>query len=138
MEGVRVIIGQRFLAEHVLAGRHDLLDDGQLHLRWHGNVYQFNRRVGQQGLHRIMHPGDADPLGIKTGRSVRLGNSQGELTLDARVSDAVRPGVVVVEGIWPGDAFNGGRGINLLTSADVAAPCGGAVFHDTAVWVRLA
>jgi len=83
-----------------------------------------------------IHPEDAIPLGIKTGDTVRLGNRQGELTLDAMVSDTVRPGVVVVEGIWPGDAFIGGKGINLLTSADAAAPCGGAVFHDTTVWVE--
>jgi hypothetical protein len=45
-------------------------------------------------------------------------------------------GVVVVESIWPNDAFEEGIGINALTSADAGPPKGGAVFHDTAVWVR--
>jgi hypothetical protein len=47
-------------------------------------------------------------------------------------------GVVVVEGIWPNAAFEEGIGINALVSADAGLPNGGAVFHDTAVWVRAA
>ena len=34
--------------------------------------------------------------------------------------------------------FEGGEGINTLTSADQGAPLGGAVFHDNHVWVRAA
>jgi hypothetical protein len=44
--------------------------------------------------------------------------------------------VIVVEGIWPNTDFEGGVGINALVSDDPAPPMGGAVFHDTAVWVR--
>ena len=44
----------------------------------------------------------------------------------------------VVEGIWPNRDFEGGVGINALTSADPGPPLGGAVFHDTAIWVRKA
>jgi hypothetical protein len=40
--------------------------------------------------------------------------------------------------VWPNEAFEGGIGINALTSAEPAAPAGGAVFHDTAVWARAA
>ena len=47
-------------------------------------------------------------------------------------------GVVVVEGIWPNRSFETGMGINALTSADPGWPHGGAVFHDTAVWIRKA
>jgi len=43
---------------------------------------------------------------------------------------------VVVEGIWPNRNFETGMGINALTSADPGWPHGGAVFHDTAVWIR--
>ena len=32
-------------------------------------------------------------------------------------------------------AFEEGTGINTLTSADPGPPIGGAVFHDTAVWL---
>jgi len=44
--------------------------------------------------------------------------------------------VVVVESVWPNAEFVGGMGINALVSDDPAPPLGGAVFHDTAVWVR--
>jgi len=43
---------------------------------------------------------------------------------------------VVVEGIWPNHAFEEGVGINALVSAEPGAPNGGAVYHDTAVWLR--
>jgi hypothetical protein len=44
--------------------------------------------------------------------------------------------VVVIESIWPNTAFENGLGVNTLTSADAAAPVGGAVFHDTSVWIK--
>jgi hypothetical protein len=44
--------------------------------------------------------------------------------------------VVVVEGIWPNHAFEEGVGINALTSAEPGLPAGGAVFHDTSIWIR--
>ena len=40
------------------------------------------------------------------------------------------------ESIWPSECFEGGIGINALTSDDPGPPGGGAVFHDTAVWMR--
>jgi len=52
------------------------------------------------------------------------------------VFDGLQPGVAVVESIWPNSAFVEGRGINYLVSADPGAPNGGAVFHDTAVWIK--
>jgi anaerobic selenocysteine-containing dehydrogenase len=84
----------------------------------------------------LLHPEDASRLGVAEGDRVRIGNRQGELALHARPVDGQQRGVVVVESIWPNGAFADGIGINLLTSADPAPPVGGAVFHDTAVWVR--
>ncbi len=90
----------------------------------------------KEGCPRLqIHPDDARALGIATRDQVRLGNRRGEVQLEARLTRAVLPGVVSVEGTWPGDAFPGGQGVNLLTSAEPGAPNGGAVFHDTAVWV---
>jgi hypothetical protein len=43
---------------------------------------------------------------------------------------------VIVEGIWPNKTFAGGEGINTLTSAMPGLPNGGAVFHDTAIWIE--
>ncbi len=84
----------------------------------------------------LIHPDDATALGAADGGRVRLGNARGQVVVDARLFDGVQPGVVVVEGVWPNADFPGGVGINALTSDDPAAPAGGAVFHDTAVWVR--
>ena len=52
--------------------------------------------------------------------------------------DGVQPDVVVIESIWPNGAWIEGRGVNTLISADAGAPKGGAVFHDTAVWIKAA
>ncbi|MEE2970882.1 MAG: molybdopterin oxidoreductase family protein [Pseudomonadota bacterium] len=82
-----------------------------------------------------MHPEDCDKLGVDTGDPVRIGNKQGSLVVHVDVFDGLQRGIVVVEGIWPNRHFQEGVGINLLTSADVPPPRGGAVFHDTAVWI---
>jgi anaerobic selenocysteine-containing dehydrogenase len=84
----------------------------------------------------LIHPQDAARLGILEGGKVRLGNALGEVVVHARLFDGLQPGVVVVESIWPHSDFEGGVGINALISDDPAPPLGGAVFHDTAVWLR--
>ena len=86
----------------------------------------------------LVHADDAARLCIADGSKVRLGNARGEVVLHARVADGLQPGVLVSESIWPSEAFEGGIGINALTSDDPGPPGGGAVFHDTAVWLRAA
>ena len=86
----------------------------------------------------MLHPDAAAALSIGEGDRVRLGNDQGSVVLHARLFDGVQPTVVVVESVWPNAAFEEGIGINALISADPGPPNGGAVFHDTAVWVRKA
>ncbi len=83
----------------------------------------------------LMHPVDCAELEIARGDLVRLGNGLGEVQLHARPFDGIQRGVVVVESVWPNDAFVGGMGINALISADQGPPLGGAVFHDTKVWI---
>ena len=84
----------------------------------------------------LLHPADCAALGIVEGDRVRIGNERGDLGLHAKPFDGVGRGVAIVESIWPNAAFEDGIGINLLVSADPGAPNGGAVFHDTAIWVR--
>jgi anaerobic selenocysteine-containing dehydrogenase len=84
----------------------------------------------------LVNPDDAARLGIAEGGLVRLGNARGEVVLHARLAEGAQPGVVVAESIWPHEDHIGGIGINALTSDEPALPNGGAVFHDTAVWVR--
>ncbi len=81
----------------------------------------------------LVHPEDAARLGIGDGARVRLANQRGEVVLHAELFDGLQPGVLVVESIWPNDAFEGGIGINALTGADPVKPIGGAAFHDNAV-----
>jgi len=84
----------------------------------------------------LIHPAALAQLGLDDGERVRVGNHRGSVVLHARGFDGLQPRVVIVEGIWPNRAFEEGIGINLLTSADPGPPRGGAVFHDTSVWLR--
>ena len=84
----------------------------------------------------LVHPDDAARLGLVEGSKVRLGNARGEVVLHARIAEGQQIGVLVSESIWPSECFEGGIGINALTSDDPGPPWGGAVYHDTAVWLR--
>ena len=86
----------------------------------------------------LIHPADLAALAAAEGDRMRLGNRQGSIVVHAKSFDGLQRGVIVVEGIWPNHAFEEGIGINALTSAEPGRPTGGAVFHDTAVWVRRA
>ncbi|MAU97732.1 MAG: dehydrogenase [Fulvimarina sp.] len=83
-----------------------------------------------------IHPEDAAREGFEDGAIVTLGNRRGAVRLKLAVSDAVKPGVLVHEGLWANSDFLDGEGINVLTGADPVAPFGGAAFHDNRVWVR--
>jgi anaerobic selenocysteine-containing dehydrogenase len=84
----------------------------------------------------LLHPDDCAVLGVADGDRVTLGNERGAVTVHATARTGQQRGVVIVEGIWPNRHFENGAGINVLTGADPGWPNGGAVFHDTAVWVR--
>ncbi len=84
----------------------------------------------------LVHPEALAALGIEDGNRIRIGNGKGSVVVHARAFDGLQKRVVVVEGVWPNAAFEEGIGINLLTSADPGPPQGGAVYHDTSVWLR--
>lgn len=84
----------------------------------------------------MVHPEDCARLGLVEDGLVRIGNRRASVVLHVRPFDGLQPGVVVVESIWPNAAFRDGVGINALVSAEAAPPKGGAVFHDTAVWLK--
>jgi anaerobic selenocysteine-containing dehydrogenase len=86
----------------------------------------------------LIHPDDCRDLGLAKDERVRIGNRRGSVVVRARPFDGLQRKVVVVEGVWPNAAFEEGRGINTLTGADPGPPNGGAVFHDSAVWLRSA
>jgi len=84
----------------------------------------------------LIHPSDMERYHLTTGEMIVLGNELGEVAVEAKTFEGVQTGTVVVESLWPNDRFVGGVGINALVSAEAGKPNGGAVFHDTAVWVR--
>ena len=83
-----------------------------------------------------IHPDVARKLDIKDGDRIRLGNARGSVLLHAELFDGLQSDVIVVESIWPNAYFIEGVGINAVIGADRAPPGGGAVFHDTAVWLE--
>jgi len=86
----------------------------------------------------LVHPSICSSLGLEEGDRVRLGNARGSVVVHLTPFDGLQEDVVVVEGIWPNHAFEEKIGINSLVGADRAPPNGGAVFHDTAVWLNAA
>jgi anaerobic selenocysteine-containing dehydrogenase len=86
----------------------------------------------------LLRPEDCAQLGVAAGDRVQLGNERGAVTVHVEPQEGQQRGVVIVEGIWPNRYFENGLGINALTSAEPGWPNGGAVFHDTAVWIRRA
>ena len=83
----------------------------------------------------LVHPETLARLRLGDGERIRIGNERGSVVVHARAFDGLQTRVVIVEGLWPNHAFEEGIGINLLTSADPGLPRGGAVFHDTSVWL---
>ena len=84
----------------------------------------------------LIHPLDAEGLGIEDGGKIVVGNARGEVRLHAEHFNGVQRGVVISEGVFPNHAFVDGKGINSLTGSDTPAPYGGSAFHDNKVWVR--
>ncbi len=94
------------------------------------------KREGRPSV--MLHPDDAIDAGVAEGDRVRLGNDRASVVVHAELFDGLQRGIVVVESVWPNEAFEEGMGINALVAADPVAPIGGAAFHDTSVWLRAA
>ena len=77
----------------------------------------------------------ATKLKLFNNDEVVLGNKRGMVILHAESFEGLQQGVIIVEGIWPSEAFIGNEGINTLVGSDPVPPNGGAAFHDTAVWI---
>jgi anaerobic selenocysteine-containing dehydrogenase len=89
------------------------------------------KREGRPTL--MIHPEDAETLGLAEGDAVRVVNPRGDVELDVKLFDGLLCGVVIAEGVFPNEAHRRGEGINVLTGSDPAAPRGGAAFHDNRV-----
>ena len=83
-----------------------------------------------------IHSKDMEKLNIKNNEIIEIGNNRAKLKIHTEAFDGILPGVVIVEGIWPNECFIEGLGINSLIGADSPEPFGGAVFHDSAIWIK--
>ena len=87
-------------------------------------------------LRATLHPGDAEPRGIKSGDRVRVFNELGEVMCHARVDERVRAGVVhIPKGAWMKSSLNQ-RVSTALTPTHVNVVAGGACFNDARVEVE--
>jgi anaerobic selenocysteine-containing dehydrogenase len=83
-----------------------------------------------------IHSKTCASLKLSNGDTVRIGNDQASVVVHVEIYDDVLADVVIVESIWPARNFIEGVGINALISGDPGRGTGGAVFHDTAVWLQ--
>ena len=83
-----------------------------------------------------IHSNSCAELKLVDGDRVRIGNDQASIVVHVEIYDDLLPDVVIVESIWPSENFVEGIGINALVSADPGRGRGGAVFHDTSVWLQ--
>lgn len=83
-----------------------------------------------------LDPADAAARGIEDGTAVVVHNDRASLTLTARFSGRVRPGVVAIPFGWWQRQHGDGRTANALTNDTEADIGGGVAFSDTLVQVR--
>jgi anaerobic selenocysteine-containing dehydrogenase len=80
------------------------------------DVEELRTKAGPPTI--MIHPQDAASRALQDGQEVRVFNDRGGITLFCRITDAVRPGVTVIEGIYWPRHMPGGKGVNTLTSQE--------------------
>jgi anaerobic selenocysteine-containing dehydrogenase len=93
----------------------------------------------KRGALRVrLAPAEAAARGLADGDRAVAFNEQGEVPLRVEVTEAVPPGLAVVEGVhWHRDT-EGGRNVNVLTSQRLTDEGGGSTFYDNRIDVRRA
>jgi anaerobic selenocysteine-containing dehydrogenase len=93
----------------------------------------------RQGTPTVMlAPADATARGIADGEAVQVESARGAARFTARVTDATRAGVAVIEGIWWHRFHPGGLGVNVLTDDRLTDMGGGPALHSNLVEVTRA
>lgn len=106
-----------------LTNEYPLLIQG-FHYKAHAHSTYANNTIVQQAAHNVawINPVDAEARGISTGDTVRVFNDRGALTIEARVTPRIIPGVVAMpQGAWhdadmEGDRVDRGGCINTITT----------------------
>jgi anaerobic selenocysteine-containing dehydrogenase len=95
----------------------------------------FGHREGVDGATAFadLHSEDAAVRGIRDGTRVRLFNDRGFCYCDARISDAVQPGVVRVPSVRWNKSSPEGMGVNRLTSDRLTDLGAAATFYSCLV-----
>jgi anaerobic selenocysteine-containing dehydrogenase len=99
----------------------------QAHTAYAGVAF-LRRREGTPCA--ILHPDDASRRGLADGDRVRLFNARGEVGLTLRISDEIRPGVVLVPGQRPDSETISGT-VNMLVSDRYTDLGEGATYQST-------
>lgn len=122
-----------------LAGRYPLtLMSRKQHVKFlnanYGGFADHHPREGEPLLE--IHPDDAADRKLVDGDLVVVESTRGRLSIRAKVSSAVQPGVVAMPFGWWHGATRAGRGVNALTNAAVPSDgAGSAFFHENLVEV---
>lgn len=103
----------------------------------YGTLDNLNRAEGTEP-HVMIHPADADAYALEDGAHATLTSEIGTVQRRVRVTDAVQPGVAVLEGTWWGLSAPDGESINAITAQTLTDLGGGSTFHNTRVRVERA
>jgi anaerobic selenocysteine-containing dehydrogenase len=97
-----------------------------------GNISSILRLAGGEP-NILVHPTDAESLGIRDGETVQLVSPEGSIRRRARVTGETRAGVVIAVGLWWPKLAPDGRGLNELTSQRLTDFGGGSCFGNVVV-----
>jgi anaerobic selenocysteine-containing dehydrogenase len=98
-------------------------------VRFLNSTYSKHHGDRETGPYVELDPADAAAREIGEGDPVRVWNHRGELTLPARISGRLRPGVVAIPWAWWGAEAN----VNILTNDAPTDWGGGVAYFDTLV-----
>lgn len=84
----------------------------------------------------LMHPNDAEKLGLADGDPVVCSNERGAAGFTLALSRRVRPGTLVSEGVWWRAYCKERSGLNMLTSQRLTDKGGGSTFYDVNVRIE--
>ena len=101
------------------------------HLRSNNSWLHNSQRLvkGKSRCNILIHPQDAERLGVTDGDDLTLRSEVGSITLPAWVSDDIMPGVISVPHGWGHDR----KGVQM----DVARRAGGASVNDVVGTTRV-
>jgi anaerobic selenocysteine-containing dehydrogenase len=85
----------------------------------------------------LIHPTDAGERGIHQGDRVAVFNELARLTMTARLTDEVPPGLCLCESNHRAASFPEGVSLNALAHDHLSAPGGSPAFHDNRVQVEV-